>query len=350
MNTLKQTLAGILGLLILGAFLFLLWQNHQLNTQLEAGLQKQEAAFRDRREAEAIQLFQSLLTEARREIQSHPKRRLSPVLISQISAANQLLFSRPLLYIEADSLREKNRFQSRARGFLLQNLIGLDMDSASFNKIKEEVSFAGALLQGLDLRGVDLSGADLMGTDLKNALLEGANFRKTDLRAAILWGAEAKGADFSACLLNRADLSWGKFDGASFQDAIIKGVRMKSSSFEHANLKCVILHYSSLQGIILQRADLYGSDLFGSDLSKANLREANFNHTDLRATVLLETNLSGASLFQSKLRDVVVSDQDWWDELKKGKVKGLDEIKAKYFLKSIKGSPDKAVVKIIDQG
>jgi len=77
-----------------------------------------------------------------------------------------------------------------------------------------------AMLDNLDLSGVDFSGANLQNAFLQNSNLEGANFQNANLRGAYLNMANLKNANFQNADLRFAKLIGAQIEGANFQDAL----------------------------------------------------------------------------------------------------------------------------------
>ncbi|KAF3890232.1 MULTISPECIES: pentapeptide repeat-containing protein [Nostocales] len=110
-----------------------------------------------------------------------------------------------------------------------------------------DIKFSARLLDGEDLREINLSGADLIrvdlsGTNLRNANLSGArlicaNLTAANLEGANLFGADLSGADCIGTNFRDADLSETILSGTDFTGADLYGVEMDNDS----------LHYSSGQ-------------------------------------------------------------------------------------------------------
>jgi uncharacterized protein YjbI with pentapeptide repeats len=71
--------------------------------------------------------------------------------------------------------------------------------------------FAGTWMNGTDLSDADLTGACLRGTNLTNANLSNCILKGANLREAILWNANLRGA-----VLDGAILADAKFTGAKY--------------------------------------------------------------------------------------------------------------------------------------
>lgn len=154
-------------------------------------------------------------------------------------------------------------------------------------------------VRGLDLRYIDFSGVslrdlDCTGTDLRGSLIDAGTplghtvFRDADMRRMRFLGrlkverpvylenADLREADFS-----RANVSWFQFDGADMSGAILR-----NAVFENTNM----------EGVNLAGADLTGVNLGGIDLREANLTGTVMDKAFLDRTVMNDATVSGASV------------------------------------------------------
>jgi hypothetical protein len=107
------------------------------------------------------------------------------------------------------------------------NLSGLDMLSASF--YKADLSGArldGALLNGANFREANLTGAHLTGTHLIDASFRRANLANANLTSAVLRGADLGLANLNHAHLQRADLSLASFIMTRLGGADLRGCRV----------------------------------------------------------------------------------------------------------------------------
>jgi hypothetical protein len=81
----------------------------------------------------------------------------------------------------------------------------------------------GADLRGLQLNGVDFSGGCLDGADLSSAHLRGAVLTWANLRDAKLTGADPTGARLNLVSLQNADLSGAILEDSDFEGALVEG-------------------------------------------------------------------------------------------------------------------------------
>ena len=72
--------------------------------------------------------------------------------------------------------------------------------------------------------------------------------------------------------------------------------------------------------------------LEGANLEYANLQNANLKRANLHRTNLKRANLHGADLEYANLLRLRVNEIDWIENLKKWKVKGVDNIESRYYV------------------
>jgi uncharacterized protein YjbI with pentapeptide repeats len=172
-----------------------------------------------------------------------------------------------------------------------------------------------------DLRGAVLTGMDLRGIILANTDLRQANLSYSSLHQAILVGADLRGADLTLAAfvnanLHQADLRQARLTGAAFMGADLatsdlQGVTL-DGDFSRADFACAdlrgatFLPHIQLTGARLANANLQKATLSGVDFSGVDLRDADLSWADLRAAklnaaVLTRTNFTGANLQNSSL-------------------------------------------------
>ena len=181
-------------------------------------------------------------------------------------------------------------------------------------------SLEGAFLPQVDLTGLDLSMTNFSSAFILEADLSRADLSRADLSSAILEGANLKGAnlneaDLSSAYLSRADLSFATFIEANLSRADLSRADCAGADLFGANFK----------GANLEGANLFRVRLFGANLEGANLKGANLNEADLSSTMLISVNLIGVNL-----KDAIVIDLNWFDNLKLWNVLGVDSIINKY--------------------
>jgi uncharacterized protein YjbI with pentapeptide repeats len=106
------------------------------------------------------------------------------------------------------------------------------------------------VLNGADLRDVNLSGADLHGADLQ--------------------AADLHGADLSSALVSVSDLSNADLSNATLYDATVFESNLSYADLSYSDLRIVDLTFSDLSYADLSHANMYGADLREASLSITN--------------------------------------------------------------------------------
>ena len=142
---------------------------------------------------------------------------------------------------------------------------------------------------------------ELDGTDLRGMKLQGANFSWAELNRTNLFEANLEGAN-----LNEAHLSWAELINTNLRRTNLRSTNLSWSTFIFADLKGAELNEATLM-----RADLRYANLTEANLSKANLSEATLNNAiltnailtkaDLNRASLVDTNIEGADLSNSRV-------------------------------------------------
>lgn len=266
-------------------------------------------------------LMGQVLDRVDTEIQHHPTRSLSVGTIARIAAVNQPFQTYSYLEESNDSTDKL----SIERGQLLQALSYMNMDSSSFDEIKEQTSFSGADLRNTRLQGKNLKQIDLRGANLKHAELQQANLTQADLRDAYLWAANLQQTQLEGANLNRSNLSWADLTEANLSGAALDGAILTDAKLRKANLIGASVQWSDGRGAWLLEANLAGVDLLATDLRRANLSKANLCETNLT-----RTNVREANLMDAELEHAAVQEDNWLDLLEKWQVLGAAEIRASY--------------------
>jgi len=156
----------------------------------------------------------------------------------------------------------------------------------NWEKFLLEFPFVKEIVNGRDLRFINLKEANLVGANLVGANLLGAYLRETNLWGADLWRANLVGA-----FLREANLM-----GAYLEEAFLAGAFLGGANLWGANLWGANLVGANLLGAYLEEADLRGADLRGADFFGANLERANLERANLSSCHLIRTDISGADL------------------------------------------------------
>ncbi len=163
------------------------------------------------------------------------------------------------------------------------------------------------ILRGTQLRGAKLDFTLLPGADLTGVSAQKASFRYVDFHPVLV---AQNGSDFSTAKLNDAD-----FTGADLRNAIFQ--QLSNEVAETGSIECgEIEHPTTLNGMVLQDADLTGAFLDGVDFRElgsikgaifdgAKLRCAIFDEEDLGPmSFTKEADLRKASFCKAKLNDL----------------------------------------------
>jgi uncharacterized protein YjbI with pentapeptide repeats len=149
--------------------------------------------------------------------------------------------------------------------------------------LANQLQWAGAALEEVDLSKRDLVRPNLSGATLWNASFSGCH----------LVGADFTGAQMNMTNLSEANLWYAKLDGANLVSA---------------NLIDADIRYASLRDAKLNSAKLHGTMLVCSDLSGANLTNAGFYNAVL-VDASLENAVLAHAMFNEKTR---LPDESWW--------------------------------------
>jgi uncharacterized protein YjbI with pentapeptide repeats len=166
---------------------------------------------------------------------------------------------------------------------------------------------AGADLRRCDLAGAVIIGLDLRGIDLSRANLQDVNggcdpdLPRTNLFQARLSGADARGALLCDAILARADLRSADLGGASLEDADLRsadgrGLRLDGAGVQFALLMDTALANASLLSINAVGATFDGADLRGVDARDGDFRASRLIGADLRGARLDRVDLTMADL------------------------------------------------------
>ncbi|MEL7534570.1 MAG: pentapeptide repeat-containing protein, partial [Bacteroidota bacterium] len=317
-------------LLIISNLLFLLRQ-----TKLEdaiSAMQNELSQSQDRYISELAnnrnhQLINNLLQTAQEEIQRSAKQQLSQETIARIAALSQKIAA------TQDSSR-----LSEARGHLLTELALMKMDTTSFQFICERVSFAGAVLENVQLDGKKLRHIDLRNASLRDASLIGTDLSGADLRGSSFWGANLREAKLDAANLKRVDFSWAKLPQASLAYALLDGAKFSNANFQAANFYAATIEWADLSNASFAQANMQCVGFKGSDLRQSNLQATILDQAYLGRTDMSEANLIDASLKEANMTGyspinlihVSVGDSLWLQKLSLWQVKGGEVEAQKY--------------------
>lgn len=315
------------------------WTFYQKSQSLQAiNSDKGEVIRRQTATIEAIRngnfgmLIDDVISGIEEQVKGNPNGIVSSNYIDKIA---KLSFSlKPYDQYDGDSISAT--LLSPERGQLLLLLTTLQMDSCSFDTVKQISSFAHSDLRSANLRETDLSGINLSGADLRNANLAGTDLRNTDLSHANLWGANLMGAKLDQSDLTRTNFSWAQIRQASLKDCKGNGALFDNTQLLNSDLSSSSFKWASFQGAMLNNARLFEIDLFEANMTKANMAEVDIRSGRLRSAVLDQVILTGANL-----NDVEVGDS-WFTRLREWQVVGSDDIELNYEPIELENSTDES--------
>lgn len=304
------------------------WRLYQGNAELQSFLAKKDQKIAQQREmltsarrSEQGTLLTNLLNRLDTALLAAPGAPLSPALRARVAAVSYACA--PYRYVAGDDTLSPREL-SPQRGALLLSLATMSLDSASFQWLKDSVTFAGADLAGANLRRLDLRNVNLRGANLKNADLRHADLSGADLEGADLWGAQLDSARLQGSNLRRSNLSWAELNAADLRLAKLNG-----ATLAHAKVRRAQLSGATLQWVKAENALFNGANLAQVDLLGATLKRANFSRADLREANLMAAELEEMRLDQA-LVDGLACGQDLMEKLKDWRVAEAADLQANY--------------------
>jgi hypothetical protein len=136
---------------------------------------------------------------------------------------------------------------------------------------------------------------------------------------------DLSGANLCLALLNRMDLAGvdlyqADLTGAELREADLSDARLVETVFKSANMERAILARSNLTYAVLADARLDGAHFSGADLTQADLRNASVRGTDFSGARLVSADLLGVAFRSTTLDDANLQDArfDSWAWLPDG--------------------------------
>lgn len=156
--------------------------------------------------------------------------------------------------------------------------------------------------EGVSLRNIDVAEAELRRINLTEADLVGANLRETDLTDAICDRADLSKANLYRARLYGASLLGAKLESTNLRRVLYDEQTQFPKGFRAEKLGAyLIAPYTSLAGVQLPRAVLWGANLQHANLQGANFTDAKFHGVQLQNANLQGTNLQGAKFRDANL-------------------------------------------------
>lgn len=145
----------------------------------------------------------------------------------------------------------------------------------------------GAIVQQIELKGIDLSGLDLSG----------AMFMRTRLNGARFIGAKLDGVSFGDALLRSAD-----FTNASLRNAKFGGADLMEARFCKADLTEALLHQATCL-----RTDFSNVTIERANLTLASFVDASFEGANVSGCSIYGLSAWGLNLERTTQRDLVIT-------------------------------------------
>lgn len=121
-----------------------------------------------------------------------------------------------------------------------------------------------------------------------------SDLNEVNLRNTSLLGLNMAGAQLFGANLSKAKLVQVDFEGADLRRANLGGANLYGANLRQADLQCAHLWGANLYKADLSRANLCGARLSGANLWKANLWQADLHQVYLWGADLRDANLSEA--------------------------------------------------------
>ncbi len=161
--------------------------------------------------------------------------------------------------------------------------------------------FSGAKLIATNFEGADLSESILTNANILTATIRRAKLYKIDFHGHDLGGLDLTGASFARCNLEGQQLSRLDLSEIDFEDANLRGANLSYSHFAKSNFRRANLTETQLKGAEFRGADLAGVDFRGTNLEGLDFHSADLSNCDLREANLQTTSLAGANVSGAKL-------------------------------------------------
>ena len=207
------------------------------------------------------------------------------------------------------------------RGLPLAGLVGGQYGGDERQTDAAAVHLDGARLERADLRGASLhaahlerarlDSADLRQSTLVKALLAHASLREARMEQADLREVDAVEADFRRARMGEIRAIGAHFDRARLDGAILDGANLDQARFTNAQMGEARLDGASCRqtvftGAYLRRASFRLALLLRAKLDQAHLEEVALHGAELRAA-----RLEGANLFGARLDGLALAPEEY---------------------------------------
>jgi uncharacterized protein YjbI with pentapeptide repeats len=177
----------------------------------------------------------------------------------------------------------------------------------------ENVTMTEVIIDNVTMTRVNLKGVDLTSASIKNS-------------------KKLKEIDFTNATLINTDFTDSVFEQSVFENATMTNVILTRVVMKDINLSDLDLSGVKMMGANLSGVDFSGSDLSGADLTGAIVKGTIFHNTNItdtifkdvklyKAKILSGVDLKTANLTDADLSGVVLTDDDMYRIVKKGKPK-----------------------------
>jgi uncharacterized protein YjbI with pentapeptide repeats len=165
-----------------------------------------------------------------------------------------------------------------------------------------------AVLEGIDLTGVNLNRADLSFSNLSLAILNNAQLNFADLTLAYMVGAQLNSAQLEGAILSAATLPsvcfrYANLSGANLSKALLPRANLCFADLDGTDFSRSTLVGAQIKGAKASWTNFRDADLSGADFSEATIRATNFTRANLSGTNLSKTDLSWTLFIEAKLMD-----------------------------------------------
>jgi uncharacterized protein YjbI with pentapeptide repeats len=137
-------------------------------------------------------------------------------------------------------------------------------ESRGLQRAPDAPNLCGALLEKVDLAGLDLSYWNLAGAILKDVNLQGTRLTRSNLAGARIMGkSDCKNANFSRSEVRQLHMDGADCTGASFVLADLTDAKFTEGNVDKADFRGAILERVSLAGVGVSGAQFFNAQAVG---------------------------------------------------------------------------------------
>ncbi|WP_235295627.1 pentapeptide repeat-containing protein [Portibacter marinus] len=254
--------------------------------------------------------------------------------IDQLKVVNRTFAPTEIQYSDQYTIKT-----SPERGQMLLLIKALNLDSLSFSRIINTISFEYA-----DLRNADLEGSHLEGINLKNAMLQESNLNHVNLSNAIISDANFEKTTMKGAVLRNTDATNSNFQWANLDSATIVNSTFHKSLMQNSTLNHTQILNSNFNRTVLSYAKICNAEIKGGNwdysfLNKASVKGSNFENTQMVGVNLSETNMEETHFENVNLDFAYVNDLNWFELLADYGVVNHEKIKQTYAIQDNEKEP-----------